>query len=169
MNNFHVALAYINKRIYEPNCLTIELIQEEKQNSKYGAGAFNIGSKRIRFRVANTTPTKIGQFVVFWEKDEKNVNQPYAYEKAPDLLVVTTFKKDGRFGQFIFPKEVLFKERILSSRSTKGKMAIRVYPSWDKPASKEAINTQQWQLPYFIDMSDLNPESIDRVIELYTL
>lgn len=32
-------------------------------------------------------------------------------------------------------------------------MAIRVYPSWDKPVSKQAIKTQSWQLEYFIELS----------------
>lgn len=48
-------------------------------------------------------------------------------------------------------------------------MAIRVYPSWDKPTSKQAIDTQKWQLPYFVDMSTLNQTSIDKIIELYSL
>ncbi|WP_249222424.1 MepB family protein [Planococcus alpniumensis] len=26
-------------------------------------------------------------------------------------------------------------------------MAIRVYPSWDIPTSKQAVKTQEWQLP----------------------
>lgn len=33
-------------------------------------------------------------------------------------------------------------------------MAIRVYPSWDKPTSNQAIKTQKWQLEYFIELDD---------------
>lgn len=169
MNTFHTVLTYVNKIIYEPNQLIVKSIQEEKQNSNYCAGTFQLASRTVRFRVAKKTPTKVGQFVAFWEKDENNKNQPFTYEEAPDLLVITTFISDSTFGQFIFPKDILFKHNILKSSSTKGKMAIRVYPSWDCPTSKQAVKTQEWQLPYFIDMSNPNELPIDKVMELYAL
>lgn len=33
-------------------------------------------------------------------------------------------------------------------------MAIRVYPSWDSPSSKQAMNALKWQLPF--DMCNPN-------------
>lgn len=167
MNQFHSALSYVNKMIYEPNHLTVKLIQEEKQNCKYGGGRFELSSRTVRFRVAKITPTKIGQFVAFWDKDENNKNQPYSYEEFPDLLVITTFNNENELGQFVFPKEILYGQKILKSTSTKGKMAIRVYPSWDFPTSIQAKNTQKWQLPYFIDMSTAGKLSVDKIRELY--
>lgn len=169
MNDFYSALNCVNKMIYEPNDLTVKSAQEEKQNSKYGAGTFQLASRTVRFRVANITPTKVGQFVAFWEKDMNNKNQPYLYEEAPDLLVITTFKNDNEFGQFIFPKEVLLKKDILKSTSTKGKMAIRVYPIWDSPSSKQALKTQKWQLPYFVDMCNPNKLPVEKIMELYSV
>ncbi|MFS0614993.1 MepB family protein [Lederbergia ruris] len=169
MNNFFTALTYVNKMVYESNHLTAKSVQEEKQNSKYGAGTFQLSSKTVRFRVANITPTKVGQFVALWEKDENDKNQPYSYDEAPDLLVITTFKNKHEFGQFIFPKEILLKQNILRSSSTKGKMAIRVYPSWDRPTSKQAMKTKKWQLPYFVDMSHQNKLSKEKILELYSL
>jgi hypothetical protein len=94
MNDFYTALNDVNKMIYEPNGLIVKSVQEEQQNSKYGAGSFRLASKTVRFRVANITPTKVGQFVACWEKDENNKNQPYSYEEAPDLLVITCFKNE---------------------------------------------------------------------------
>lgn len=167
--DFYTILDYINKMIYEPNHLILRSAQEEKQNSKYGAGLFELSCRTVRFRVANITPTKIGQFVAIWEKDMNNKNQPFSYEEAPDLLVITTLKNDTEYGQFIFPKEILFKQNIFRSSSTKGKMAIRVYPSWDRPTSKQAIKTQKWQLPYFVDMSHQNKLSREKIIKLYSI
>lgn len=118
MNDFYTALNYVNKLIYEPSGLTVKSVLEERQNAKYGAGRFQLSARKVRFRVANTTPTKIGQFVAFWEKDENNKNQPYSYAEAPDLLVITTFKNENEFGQFVFPKDVLLKQNILRSTST---------------------------------------------------
>lgn len=169
MTDFQKVLQYINQTIYEPRQLIVKSVQEEKQNAKYGAGVFQLESKMIRFRVAKITPTKVGQFVAFWEKDSDNKNCPFLYEVAPELLVITTFKNDYEFGQFIFPKELLIKKNILRSKSTNGKMAMRVYPSWDKPTSQQAIKTQKWQSFYFVDMSNLNQPKIDKLIELYHL
>lgn len=169
MNDFNAALNVVNKMIYEPNGLIVKSVQEEKQNSKYSAGTFQLSSKTVRFRVAHITPTKVGQFVAFWEKDENNKNQPFTYEEAPDLLVITTFKDESKFGQFIFPKDVLLKQNILKSSVTNGKMAMRVYPSWDQPTSKQAMRTQNWQLPYFVDMSDPGEIIRDKIIERYGL
>lgn len=168
MKDFFKVLTYVNKTIYEPNHLTIKSVQEEKQNSKYGAGTFQLSSKTVRFRVANITSTKTGQFVAFWEKDENNKNHPYSYEDAPDLLVINTFKNENKFGQFILPKEILLKKNILRSASTKGKMAIRVYPGWDSPNSEQAMKTQKWQLPYFVDISNPNNLPTKKIIELYS-
>ena len=58
MNDFYTVLNYINKMIYEPNDLPIKSVQDEKQNSKYGAGTFQLSSRTVRFRVANKTPPK---------------------------------------------------------------------------------------------------------------
>lgn len=170
MHIFEEALRHMNQTIYEPRQLTVDYVREEKQNSEYGAGIFRLSSKTIRFRVAKITPTKIGQFVAFWEKDSNNRNRPFSSEEAPELLVITTFKNNNKeFGQFVFPKEILIEKNVLRSPSTIGKMAIRVYPIWDTPTSKQALNTQKWQLPYFVDMSNLNQESIDKIINLYSV
>lgn len=169
MKSFYTALHDVSELIYEPHHLSVKSVQEEKQNAKYGAGTFRLGSKTVRFRVANITPTKIGQFVACWEKDENNKNQPYVYEEAPDLFVITTFKNEYAFGQFIFPKEVLLKHDILKSPTTKGKMAIRVYPKWDHPTSKQAVKTQKWQLPYFVDLCNPNQLPLEKIKELYAL
>lgn len=117
--------------------------------------------------MAKTTPNKVGQFVAFWEKDENDNNQPFTYEEAPDLLVVTTFLSKDEWGQFIFPKDILAKRNILKTSTTKGKMANRVYPGWDTPTSKQAIKTQKWQLPNFVDLSHSNQLPIEKIVELY--
>ncbi|WP_414839153.1 MepB family protein [Carnobacterium sp. TMP28] len=43
-------------------------------------------------------------------------------------------------------------------------MGIRVYPIWDNPTSKQALKTKLWQLPYFVDMSKLDNQSMDKRI-----
>nr|WP_144503386.1 MepB family protein [Bacillus pumilus] len=58
----------------------------------------------------------------------------------------------------------MFYEPILKTDTTKGKMAMRVYPSWDKPASKQAIETQKWQLEYFVGMSNTNSLPVQELL-----
>lgn len=170
MNNFNAVLNEVNQIIYRPNGFIIKNIQEEEQNAKYGAGTFQLFSRTIRFRVANITPTKSGQFVAIWEKDNNNKNQPFKYEETPDLLVITISKIDDRkFGQFVFPKDVLLKQKILNTDAQKGKMALRVYSPWDYPTNNQAVKTQKWQLPYFIDMSHPNRVDQEKVRVLYSL
>ncbi|WP_010307772.1 MepB family protein [Kurthia senegalensis] len=65
--------------------------------------------------------------------------------------MIVVFKNNDVYGQFVFPKDVLAKKGILRTAEKKGKMAMRVYASWDEPTSKQAIATQKWQQPYFFE------------------
>ncbi|MFT5429292.1 MAG: hypothetical protein ACI9PD_002029, partial [Psychrobacter glaciei] len=91
------------------------------------------------------------------------------YDQSPDLLVITTFKDNHTFGQFVFPKHVLLKHNILQSHFTKGKMGMRVYPSWDKPTSNTALKTQNWQLDYFFTVTDTGILPTEKIRALYEL
>lgn len=72
MHSFHASLSYVDRTIFAPNHLIVTRVKEERQNSDYAAGRFKLSTgldtKTVRFRVAKQTPTKIGQFVTFWEK-----------------------------------------------------------------------------------------------------
>lgn len=46
-------------------------------------------------------------------------------------------------------------------------MAIRVYPSWENPTSKQAIETQKWQLEYFVELQSTNNLLIQKLLKLY--
>ncbi|WP_142313777.1 MepB family protein [Bacillus wiedmannii] len=166
MNSYNNTIQNLNNIIYKPNNLLIANVKEEKQNAEYAGYLFHLNHNSIRFRVSKITPNKIGQFVSFWEKDDNMQNQAFSYEAAPDLLVITCID-DNKLGQFIFPKEILLKEKILKTQSQKGKMAMRVYPIWDTPVSNQAKKSQMWQLQYFVDISDHNNLPIDKLLHLY--
>jgi hypothetical protein len=66
-------------------------------------------------------------------------------------------QKENNFGVFIFPKIILQEKGILSNQGKNkknGKRGIRVYPIWDKTMNKQAQKTQNWQLNYFLDISE---------------
>ncbi|MES9665432.1 MepB family protein [Bacillus nitratireducens] len=167
MADFNNIVEKLDKMIYKPNNLFITNQKEEKQNSEYAGGIFQLNNRSIRFRVSKITPNKIGQFVSFWEKDASMRNQAFSYDSAPNLLVITCIA-DNKLGQFIFPKEILLKEKILKTQNQKGKMAMRVYPIWDKPVSNQAKKSQQWQLQYFVDLSDSKNVAIHKLLNLYS-
>jgi hypothetical protein len=139
------------ENIYHPAGLHItQAPQREIESSEYDACRFGLNNQNIVFRVAKTTPTKIGQFVTLWKRPSP------ASEIAPldvndniSHVVVTVFDENHR-GQFVFNQDILSKKGVMSRAGIGGKRAIRVYPPWTQPIAKQAIKTQQWQLQYFL-------------------
>lgn len=144
---------YLQERLYTPHDFTISELQPEQQNSAYAAGRYLINETSIRVRAAKITPKKVGQFVAFWQKDEKGINQPYALSEALELLVIYATRDENQ-GLFVFPRELLATKKILTVGASKGKMAMRVYPPWDQASNAQGKKTQAWQVPYFIDLSE---------------
>lgn len=138
----------------------------EAQNAEYGAYLFNLDSFSVRFRVAKITPTKVGQFVTLWQRMDDGSTQPYGVSDPVDFFVISTHKGNN-FGQFVFPKDVLLYQNIVSNKGKGGKRGIRVYPPWDKPTSPQAQKTQKWQLEYFLETPISEPINCVRARMLY--
>ncbi|AIW40320.1 MULTISPECIES: MepB family protein [Paenibacillus] len=94
--------------------------------------------------------------------------QPYDVSDPIDFLVISA-RKDSSLGQFVFPKSILIKHKILSNKGEGGKRAIRIYPPWDTPTSLQAQKTQTWQLKYFLNIPVNEPIDISRANVLYDL
>jgi hypothetical protein len=107
----------------------------------------------IQYRLGKITPTKNGQFATLWKRSAKGPIAPYDSTDQIDLVVIVT-KTKVRCGLFIFTKDILIKQGIFSVKGKGGKRALRVYPVWDKPESKQAEKTQKWQLDFFLDLSN---------------
>ena len=119
-----------------------------------------------KFRTAKTTPTKIGQFVTLWKRVEGGPIQPFDVADPFDLVVVSV-RTLAHFGQFVFPKTVLYEQGIVSKDGNGGKRGIRVYPPWDKADNKQAKKTQQWQLLYFFEIYPDQQMDVACVRKLY--
>lgn len=128
------------------------IIRDEQWNQSYEAYNFNINGYVFKSRLAKKTTKKKGYFLSLWEKDKTKKNRAFDYESFPGKLIVHVID-DSKVGQFIFPKHVLFHKGILRNHASKGKMAFRVYPTWEKDLNRVAQKTQAWQKQYFIDMS----------------
>ena len=52
-------------------------------------------------------------------------------------------------GLFIIPNDEAIRKKILSTKDSKGKMAMRFYPPWCTNLNTTALATQNWQLKFF--------------------
>lgn len=130
----------------------IKQVHEETQNSEYEGGIVTINGQSYRSRLAKLTPKKVGYFVAFWEKGPNNQNQAFDMANTPDKSIISIIDGDLK-GQFVFPKSILIQKGVLRREHAKGKMAMRVYPTWFDQLNTTASQTQKWQGAYFIDLS----------------
>ncbi|MDJ1110566.1 MepB protein [Staphylococcus casei] len=164
MNSNYVSIDFLNEIPLFDYKFSLINHEFEQWNQEYEAFNFEFSGVKFKSRLAKKTPKKVGYFVAFWCKNEINKNRPFNFKESKDKLIINIL--DGsKKGQFIFPKELLFKKGIISSEKHKGKMAIRVYPSWERDLNKTAVSTQKWQIPYFLDFTKGFDE--EKIKELY--
>ena len=99
-NWYHQDLKLADELAYVPSGMKLESIQIENQSQEYGAATFTVMNKKIKFRVAKLTPTKVGHFVAIWKR-ENGITKPHDIKDPYDLFVISVRDKYG-FGQFIF-------------------------------------------------------------------
>ncbi len=144
--------------VFDKAALQSTSLQKELESEEYSAYRFVLNHKNICYREAKITPTKTGQFVTLWKRNQTGVIEPFNYLDAIDFVIVTV-RKDQNWGQFIFPKKTLLDKGIFSTQNKEGIRATRVYPPWDETTSKQAQKTQKWQLGYFYLFT--NPDQMD--------
>ncbi len=162
----HPDLLAAQKLAYEPSGLAIGNLARETESKEYGAFVFEMNHRRIKFRVGKITPTKIGQFVTLWKRIGSGPILPYDITDPIDFFVVSV-RTPEHFGQFVFPKTVLYEKGIVSKEGKGGKRAIRVYPPWDITDSRQAKNTQAWQILYFFEINPNTCIDTSRIKKLF--
>lgn len=153
---------------YEPSGLICKNLEKETESEEYAAFIFEMNNMQIKFRVSKVTPTKIGQFVTLWKRIGDGVILPHDLDDPVDIFIVSA-RKGENFGQFVFPKTVLFEKGIVSKEGKGGKRAMRIYPPWDITDSRQAKKTQAWQLIYFFEIPATNNIDAGRVQKLFQL
>ncbi|MCI9844099.1 MepB family protein [Flavobacterium pectinovorum] len=146
-------LILVKELVYDFCSFACTQPQPEAESAEYNAYRFEINKKTICYREAKITPTKTGQFVTLWKRNISGTIEPFDFSDLIDFVVISV-RKENSFGQFIFPKAVLLEKGIFSTQTKEGKRATRVYPPWDITTSKQAQKTQNWQLDYFLDLSN---------------
>lgn len=148
---YSMNLKNVDEFVFQPLGLRLSNMEEDTESKDYSGCGFILSDLKIKFRTSKITPTKIGQFVTIWKRNEKGETAPFDSDDAFDFYLISAFNEIHK-GIFIFPKEILVEKQILSHGEKIGKRGIRVYPTWDLTESKQAKVTQKWQTAYFIDL-----------------
>lgn len=157
LKNLPSELRLAKELVYDPCSFVLTALTIDAESRAYGACTFLLDKHSVIYRVAKITPTKTGQFVTIWKRKRTGPIEPYNSSDDIDFIIIST-KANDRSGQFIFTKSILLEKGILSQHGKEGKRGIRVYPPWDKVLNKQAQQTQQWQLAYFLETTS---EQID--------
>lgn len=161
-------LELVNELVFKPCNFNLKNIKPESESQEYTALTFQLTNYKILFRKAKITPTKTGQFVTFWKRNEKGITVPFESTDDFDYFIIDT-KTASNFGIFIFPKSVLHENKVISDEKIEGKRGIRVYPSWDETTNKQAQKTQVWQSKYFLDLSDIKKIDLNRAKNILSM
>lgn len=155
------------QNLYIKAGLKITSLRIEPESGEYGASRFNVNGYNVAFRIAKTTPRKIGQFVTIWKRlNPTDEIMPIDITDNIDFIVINVFDEIN-LGQFIFDKKILLEKDIFSKNSRGGKRAFRVYPPWAEPFSSQALKTQKWQSSYFFDLMKDETININQVRRLF--
>ncbi|MDC9590826.1 MepB family protein [Xenorhabdus sp. XENO-10] len=151
-DNFPDAFTKVKAYLLLPTGLQLDTIPcLETESHDYSAMRFQLDGKTIVFRQAKTTPSKQGQFVTLWKRPNSTSElMPFDKSDNIDFCLIATFSEQQK-GIFLFDSHTLINQGVFSSPMKEGKRAIRVYPTWVSPTSKQAIQTQKWQSLYFIN------------------
>jgi hypothetical protein len=166
-DSFPEALKVIAALVYEKCDLDLKNAELYNESMEYGACSFVINTQKVQHRVAKITPTKSGQFVTIWKRNEHGKTQPFSILDDFDFIIITCCHKEN-LGQFIFPKSVLANQGIITQNNKEGKRGIRVYPPWDIADNKQAQKTQAWQINHFSNFSYPNTTNYSLLQQLFS-
>lgn len=145
-------LTHIKSAIYNPFNLLISNLQIDAESKEYDACRFSMNGFNIVSRTAKITPKKLGQFVTFWKRSLAGPIEPFEESDEFDFFIVNVHCEQ-KSGQFVFPKSILIQKGIITTDKKEGKRAFRVYPAWDVVESKQALQSQKWQVDYFFELN----------------
>lgn len=150
--------------IFSPLEMAVSNVRHDLECEEYLGYNFHLDDLKIKFRKSKVTPKKIGQFVTLWKRNASGITEPFNTNDDFDLYIIVAEHEDES-GFFIFPKSVLVDKNILSTSGKEGKRGFRVYPDWDKPVSKQAEATKNWQSAYFISFKNVAIDKFKKIIK----
>ena len=145
----HETLVMMQDRVWQPAGFASSEIAPELESADYCAHTLLLNGRRILFRAAKTTPTKVGQFVTLWKRSQEGPIRPVDMDDGVSTFVIHAALGAG-LGQFVFPVQALARHGVVSVDGRGGKRAMRVYPPNVVSTNTQARRTQAWQCEYFL-------------------
>ena len=167
-NNLYSELELINKYVFQVCGIELKNVETELESQEYFAHNFEFNNQKVKFRMAKITPTKTGQFVSIWKRNQNGITEPHCISDNFEFYIIGT-KEETKLGVFIFNKTILSENKILTNKNGEGKRGIRVYPTWNLTTNKQAQKTQNWQTKYFVEISNNNQIDITKAKKLLNL
>ncbi|MDI1257574.1 MAG: MepB family protein [Flavobacterium sp.] len=161
-------LELINKHVFQVCGIELKNVETELESQEYFAHNIELNNQKCKFRMAKITPTKTGQFVTIWKRNESGITEPHNISDKFEFYIIAT-REGTKFGIFIFNKTVLSENKILTNKNREGKRGIRVYPTWSLTTNKQAQKTQNWQTNYFLEISNNDQVDISKAKKLLNL
>ena len=96
----------INDRVFQVCGIVLENVETEIESQEYFAHNFELNKQKAKFRMAKITPTKTGQFVTIWKRNENKITEPYNIDDEFEFYIIAT-RQEEKFGVFIFDKTIL--------------------------------------------------------------
>lgn len=143
------SLIQLKERIFQPLKTVLTNFTLSRESTEYDACSFNLGENKILYRQGKITPSKTGQFVTIWKRDQHGITVPYHIGDDIQSIIIAV-NKNRYSGYFIFPTSILADKGILSHNGKDGKRGIRIYPPWDAVSNRMAEKTRGWQSNYFL-------------------
>lgn len=150
-------LASIEEKAFHPASLQITNQVKDAGSEDYdGLDLLCNGNVRIKYRKAKLTPKKVGNFVALWKRSTSGDTEPFALSDPFDFYMIAVHS-ESRSGFFMFPKQALADNGVLTDGAKEGKRGFRLYPDWEEAPNRQAMKTQQWQSAYFVDLDEKEP------------
>lgn len=121
-------LQLLNDIVFKP-IGEITAIVKENECDEYLGYNFKLNDLNIKFRKSKITPKKIGQFVTLWRRNDEKQTEPFHVNDDFDFYIIASFDNENS-GFFIFSKDILAKNKFLTTIEKEGKRGFRVYPDW---------------------------------------
>lgn len=133
------------KRFYDENNIIMSDLQMDGKSHSY---KFKLNGKNVIYRCGKITPIKMGYFVTLYKRNLLLQCVPFDYTDDVDFYIIglPIINK-----QFIFTKNTLADNGIISRDNKNGKRGFRLYHPHIRVNSKQALNSQEWQSKCFID------------------
>lgn len=125
-------------------------LTEDQAGAAYFGFDFQLDNQRFKFRKAKVTPKKIGLFVALWKRGNDGQTIPFTADDHFDYYLISV-EQEQHNGLFVFPKQTLIENCILTAGCQVGKRGFRLYPDWSIPTNKQATKSKEWQHTYFVD------------------